>query len=158
MEKLNENLTVSNEIKSVINSIDSIDLYLAELPLPAHPKLPQFNRFIQVFDIEAKSNQQFVIFNYEQVLRDKKTGDKINIMLPTPYFVIYPETWSYLRDDQNNAIEVNVKDSDAKGKIKVPTYKYMLWLMKNNKADLISLIESYMVNFIESKIEELNKL
>lgn len=161
---MNSHLKISKSIQAIIDDIQNIDLCLAELPMPEHPKLPQFNRVIRVYDIDAKSRTEFAFFIYEQVLKDKETGEKVNITLPTPSWEIYKETWSYLRGSDNLPIEAPLKDAQLgeelleKEKIRVPSYKYMIWLMKNGKSDFLQLIQGYLASFIESKIEDLNKL
>lgn len=158
---MNEHLKIPIQLQTLINNIENVELSLAELPLPEHPKLPQFNRSIRVLDIDAKSKQEFVSFIFEQVLKDKETGEEINISLPAPEWVVYRETWSYLRDEQNKTIELPVKEPSetlVKDAVKVSSFKYMIWLMKNNKMGFLQLIQGYLASFIESKIEELNKL
>lgn len=158
---MNEYLKIPTQIQALINDIENVELNLSELPLPEHPKLPQFNRSIRVLDIDAKSRNEFVNFIYEQVLKDKETGEEINISLPAPEWVVYKETWSYLRDEQNNTIElplIEPIDKITKDKVKVSSFKYMIWLMKNNKIGFLQLIQGYLAGFIETKIEELNKL
>lgn len=158
---MNEHLKIPAQIQALINDIENVELSLAELPLPEHPTLPQFNRSIRVLDIDAKSITEFVHFNYQQVLKDKETGEEINISLPAPEWVVYKETWSYLRDEKNNTIELPLKEPTeiaAKEAVKVSSYKYMLWLMKKNKVAFLQLIQGYLASFIETKIEELNTL
>ncbi|WP_374465597.1 hypothetical protein [Chryseobacterium sp.] len=158
---MNEHLKIPAQIQALINDIENVELYLSELPLPEHPKLPQFNRSIRVLDIDAKSRQEFVNFIYEQVLKDKETGEEINISLPAPEWVVYKETWSFLRDEQNNTIElplIEPIDKITKDNVKVSSFKYMIWLMKNNKISFLQLIQGYLAGFVETKIEELNKL
>lgn len=156
---MNEHLNIPLEIQSLINDINNVELNFVELPLQEHPKLSQFNRSIRVLDFEAKSEQQFLVFVYEQVLRDKETGEEINIKLPAPEWIIYKETWSYLRGTNNFPIELSLKeDKSKKDLVKVPSYKYMIWLMKSNKVGFLQLIQGYLANFIDAKIEDLNKL
>ena len=146
---MNEHLKIPTQIQALINDIENVELSLAELPLSEHPKLPQFDRSIRVLDIDAKSRNEFVNFIYEQVLKDKETGEEINISLPAPEWVIYKETWSYLRDEQNNTIELPLSDpSDKilKDKVKVSSFKYMIWLMKNNKIGFLQLIQGYLLS------------
>lgn len=156
---MNEHLNIPTEIQNVINQILKIDLNFAELPMPEHPKLPQFNRTIRVYDIDSKSKQEFVVFVYEQVLRDKETGEEVNIDLPAPEWAVYKETWSYLRGTDNKPIQLQLKeDLSKKDIVKVPSYKYMIWMMKNKKAEFLQLIELYLASFIEYKLPELNKI
>lgn len=158
---MNQHLIIPENIKEILNSIENTSLHLAELPLQAHPKLPQFGRSIRVLDIDAKSKQQFISFSYEQVLKDNETGEEINIALPAPQWVIYKETWSYLRDNSGEPIELPLTepiDSMVSDKVKVPSYQYMLWLLKNNKVGFTELLASYLSEFVKTHKEELDKL
>lgn len=158
---MNNHLNIPPDIQQLINTIANVDLNLAELPLPEHPKLPQFNRSIRVLNIDAKSKQEFVHFSYEQVLKDKETGEEIKISLPTPEWVVYKNTWSYLRDEQNIPVElllIEPNEDMIKDKVKVPSYKYMLWLLKNNRVGFLDLLKAYLNNFVEDKREELDSL
>lgn len=95
---MNEHLNIPKNIQKIIGDIENVDLNLSELPLPEHPKLPQFNRSIRVLDIDAKSKQEFMVFIYEQVLRDKETGEEIRIPLPAPEWIVYKESSAPYRD------------------------------------------------------------
>lgn len=156
---MNEHLNLPTEISNTLNEILNVDLNLVELPLHEHPKLPQFDRVIRVLNIEAKSEQQFIVFVYQQVLKDKTTGEELNITLPSPEFVVYKDTWSYLRGSDNTPIQLPLTDDETQTDyVKVPTYKYMIWLMKNNHADLLQLIKSYLELFITAKRTELDQI
>ncbi|OCA76054.1 hypothetical protein BBI01_04985 [Chryseobacterium artocarpi] len=158
---MNKHLIIPENIKEILNNIEHVSLNLVELPLQVHPKLPQFERSIRVLDIDAKSKQQFISFRYEQVLKDKETGEEINISLPAPEWVIYKETWSYLRDSNNNLIELPLaepKSDMAADKVKVPSYQYMLWLLKNNKVGFTELLTSYLDEFVKNYKDSLDKL
>lgn len=155
---MNQHLIIPAAIKSILNDIENMHLYLAELPMPEHPKYSNYNRTIRVIDIDAKSKNEFLQFTYEQVLKDKETGEvDLNIKLPTPQWVVYKDTWSYFRDEKNVAIQVPTKEDNAiTERIIVPTYKYMIWLMANDKASFLDLIKGYLADFSTAKIEELN--
>lgn len=158
---MNEHLIIPENIKEVLNNIGNISLSLAELPLQAHPKLPQFQRSIRVLDIDAKSEQQFIYFRYKQILKDTETGEELNISLPAPDWVIYKETWSYLRDHYNNLVELPLAEPNAEmttDKVKVPSYQYMLWLLKNNKVGFTELLMSYLDDFVKLHKEQLDGL
>ena len=161
MNTFNNHLNITDAtVLEMLKSIDEVPLVLAELPLEAHPMLPHFNRSIQVHDIDAKSGQEFVYFNYRQVLRDKITGEVINITLPTPEWVVYAEMWSYLRDGQNRPIPAPITEGSLETEkfIRVPRYKYMLWLMHENKVAFLDLIKGYLYDFSKAKKAELDKL
>ncbi len=158
---MNEHLIIPENIKEVLNNIGNISLSLAELPLQAHPKLPQFQRSIRVLDIDAKSEQQFIYFRYKQILKDTETGEELNISLPAPDWVIYKETWSYLRDHYNNPVELPLAEPNAEmttDKVKVPSYQYMLWLLKNNKVGFTELLMSYLDDFVKLHKDQLDRL
>lgn len=158
---MNKHLIIPENIKEILNSIENTPLHLAELPLQAHPRLPQFERHIRVLDIDAKSKLQFICLRYEQVLKDMETGKEVNIPLPTPEWLIYKETWSYLRDGDNHLIELPVAepgDDMNTDLVKVPSYQYMLWLLKNNKAGFTELLVSYLDEFVEKHKENLDAL
>ena len=158
---MNEHLIIQENIKEILNSIENTPLSLAELPLEAHPRLPQFERHIRVLDIDAKSKQQFISFRYEQILKDRETGEVVNIPLPTPEWIIYKETWSSLRDGDNHLIKLPVVEPEGDmttDLVKVPSYQYMLWLLKNNKAGFTELLASYLDEFVEKHKENLDAL
>jgi hypothetical protein len=158
---MNDHIIIPENIQEILNSIGNTSLNLAELPMHAHPILPQFNRSIRVLDIDAKSEQQFIYFRYEQVLKNKETGEEVKISLPAPEWIIYKETASYLLDDSNNPIELPLKEpqgDQTTDKVKVPSYKYMLWLLKSNKIRFLELLDYYLQLFVENHKEELDKL
>ena len=67
---MNENLIVPKQVQGILEEVENTPLYLAELPMEAHPKLPQFNRFIRVINLDAKERKMsFVMFGYKQVLK-----------------------------------------------------------------------------------------
>ncbi|MEI7489293.1 MAG: hypothetical protein WCJ72_18140 [Chryseobacterium sp.] len=156
---MNSHLKIPSQIQALINDIENVDLNLAELPLPEHPKLPQFNRSIRVLDLDAKSRQEFICLRYEQVLRDKATGEEVSIPLPTPDWLVYKTSWSPLRGEDMLPISAPSKENKSVNEfITVPSYKYMIWLMKNSKVGFIDLIKGYLVDFISENMEGLNKL
>ncbi|MGG1920270.1 hypothetical protein [Chryseobacterium cucumeris] len=158
---MNEHLIIPENIKEILNNVENISLSLAELPLQEHPKLPQFQRSIRVLDIDAKSEQQFISFRYKQILKDKETGEDINISLPSPEWVIYKDTWSYLRDSSNNPVELPLAEPTEEvrtDKVKIQSYKYMLWLLKNNKTGFTELLASYLDEFVKDHKDQLDKL
>ncbi|MDY6025959.1 hypothetical protein [Bergeyella zoohelcum] len=164
----NNHLEIPTRLQTVLQQIDEMPLYLAELPVEEHPKLTQFNRFIQVKGIEAKGDYEFVHFIYAQVLKDKETGEIISIPLPTPDWVVNGQTWSYFRGQDGEPVELPIKeefrqnDEDNEApttdKVKVPSYRYMLWLMKYQNVKFLELIQNYTKDFVRAKIEELNRL
>lgn len=83
--------------------------------------------------------------------------------MPTPEWVVYKEVWSYFRNAKNQIVEVPLKQSegeetaDLDAKVRVPSYKYMLWLMKYQNAQLLALIQGYAMEFMKAKQSELDQ-
>ena len=98
---MNENLMIPKQVQGILDEVEKTPLYLAELPMEAHPKLPQFNRFIRVINLDAKSENEFVMFGYKQVLKDKDTGEEINIQLPTPFITCPIPRFSFSQNQPN---------------------------------------------------------
>lgn len=160
MNNLNQHLQIPPQVQAVLDEINSIPLYYAEVKMDVHPKFPQYDRFLRVEDFEGKSSKEFVFMKYKQILRDKETGEEIPyIMLPNPEWVVYVDTWSYFRTADGQPLElplIEPTENETMGKVRVPSYRYMLWLMKNHNARFLELIEGYAVDFIRAKINELN--
>lgn len=163
MNKLNEHLQIPQELQAVLEQIENMPLHLAELKMQPHPKFPQYDRYLVVYGLEVDCFNEFVYFRYIQVLKDKETGEKIQTKLPTPEWVVYKEVWSYFRNSENKIVEAPLKPSEEEEtteidrKVRVPSYKYMLWLMKYQNAQLLALIRGYAMEFMKSKQEELDK-
>lgn len=163
MNTLNAHLQIPAELQAILDQIDNMPFHLAELKMQPHPKFPQYDRYLVVEDLEVKSRNEFVYFRYKQVLKDKETGEKIHIGLPTPEWVVYKEVWSFFRNSKNQIVEVPLKElegeqtEDLDTKVRVPSYKYMLWLMKYQNAQLLALIQGYAMEFMKAKQEELDK-
>lgn len=163
MNTLNAHLEIPQQLQAVLEQIENMPLHLAELKMQPHPKFPQYDRYLVVEDLEVKSRNEFVYFRYKQVLKDKETGEKIHIGLPTPEWVVYKEVWSYFRNAKNQIVEVPLKQSegeqteDLDTKVRVPSYKYMLWLMKYQNAQLLALIQGYAMEFMKAKQNELDQ-
>ena len=156
---MNEHLNIPGNLQKIINEIKGIDLSFVEIPMKEHPKLPQFNRTIRILDIDAKSQQEFIVFIYEQVLRDKDTDEEIKIPLPAPEWIMHKESSIPYRDDKNLPIELPLKDDNTqKDVLKVPSYKYMLWLLKNQKTGFLHFIQSSLTRFVEENTTALNKI
>lgn len=163
------NLIIPEVYQPLYEGINSVPYHWAELALPAHPELPNFNRKLVVSgfnspDLENSNDLRFFI-TVKQVFVNKETGAIFKIF-NAPQWEIYAHTWSYLRDEKFQVIEVDkqILDEDGnvisteKSKIQVPTIKYMKWLLMNKKAHFVDLFQMYLGAFAESKIDELNKL
>lgn len=165
MNTLNAHLQVPAELQAILDQIDNMPLHFAELKMHPHPKFPQYDRYLVVEDMEAKSRNEFVFFRYKQVLKDKETGEKIHIGLPTPEWVVYDKTWSYFRDEKGNVVELPLKQSENNeelppnidNRVRTPSYKYMLFLMVYHRAMMLRLIEGYAVEFMKTKQSELDQ-
>ena len=164
-----ENLILTPEIEARLQEINKTPYYWASIDLPEHEYLPNFNRKLVVSgfnspDLEVNQDERFFI-TVKQIFINKETG-KIFKVFNAPQWEIYAHTWSYLRNEQFQVIEVdkqifdenNELISTEKSKIQVSTIKYLKWLLLNRKAHLVDLFNLYMGDFANAKLEELNKL
>lgn len=164
-----ENLILTPAIEARLQEINNTPYYWASINLPEHADLPNFNRKLVVSgfnspDLEVNNDERFFI-TVKQIFINKDTG-KIFKVFNAPQWEIYAHTWSYLRNEQFQVIEVdkqifdenNELISTEKSKIQVSTIKYLKWLLLNKKAHLVDLFNLYMGDFANAKIEELNKL
>lgn len=55
---MNENLMIPKQVQGILDEVENTPLYLAELPMEAHPKLPQFNRFIRVINFGRQERKR----------------------------------------------------------------------------------------------------
>ena len=164
-----ENIILTPAIEARLQEINNTPYYWASIDLPEHEDLPNFNRKLVVSgfnspDLEVNQDERFFI-TVKQIFINKETG-KIFKVFNAPQWEIYAHTWSYLRNEQFQVIEVdkqifdenNELISTEKSKIQVSTIKYLKWLLLNRKAHLVDLFNLYLSDFAAAKIEELNKL
>ncbi len=164
-----EKLVIPEPYQLLLIDIQNIHYYWASINLPEHEDLPNFNRKLVVSgfnspDLEVNQDERFFI-TVKQIFINKETG-KIFKIFNAPQWEIYAHTWSYLRNEQFQVIEVdkqifdenNELISTEKSKIQVSTIKYLKWLLLNRKAHLVDLFNLYLSDFAAAKIEELNKL
>ena len=164
-----ENLILTPVIEARLQEINSTPYYWASINLPEHADLPNFNRKLVVSgfnspDLESNQDERFFI-TVKQIFINKETG-KIFKVFNAPQWEIYAHTWSYLRNEQFQVIEVDKQIFDENNelisteisKIQVSTIKYLKWLLLNRKAHLVDLFNLYMGDFANAKLEELNKL
>lgn len=164
-----ENLILTPAIEARLQEINNTPYYWSSINLPEHEDLPNFNRKLVVSgfnspDLEVNQDERFFI-TVKQIFINKETG-KIFKVFNAPQWEIYAHTWSYLRNEQFQVIEVdkqifdenNELISTEKSKIQVSTIKYLKWLLLNRKAHLVDLFNLYMGDFANAKLEELNKL
>ena len=164
-----ENLILTPAIEAGLQEINNTPYYWASINLPEHADLPNFNRKLVVSgfnspDLEVNQDERFFI-TVKQIFINKETG-KIFKVFNAPQWEIFAHTWSYLRNEQFQVIEVdkqifdenNELISTEKSNIQVSTIKYLKWLLLNKKAHLVDLFNLYMGDFANAKLEELNKL
>ena len=164
-----ENLILTPVIEARLQEINNTPYYWESINLPEHADLPNFNRKLVVSgfnspDLEVNQDECFFI-TVKQIFINKETG-KIFKIFNAPQWEIFAHTWSYLRNEQFQVIEVdkqifdenNELISTEKSKIQVSTIKYLKWLLLNRKAHLVDLFNLYMGDFANAKLEELNKL
>ena len=164
-----ENYIFTPAIEARLQEVNSTPYYWASINLPEHEDLPNFSRKLVVSgfnspDLEVNQDERFFI-TVKQIFINKETGKIFKVFNATQW-EIYAHTWSYLRNEQFQVIEVdkqifdenNELISTEKSKIQVSTIKYLKWLLLNRKAHLVDLFNLYLSDFAAAKIEELNKL
>ncbi|MCO4303725.1 hypothetical protein [Riemerella anatipestifer] len=163
MTNLNDHLNIPENLKGIVEQINNIPLHLAELKIEDHPDYPSYNRTIKVLRMETTAEVEYCHFVYEQILTHKETKTILNIQLPKPIWEVNMYIWSYFRGKDGQPVELPLKEDYEAGedeniftKLRVPAYKYMLWLMTNNHANFLQLIEGYLGDFVRIKINELN--
>lgn len=184
MNKLNENLQIPEPYLSFLEAVENVPAIWAEHPLPDLPDLSMFSRKIAVTGFNAPKcspeTGNRIYISVEQILTHRDSG-KLFKAINAPMWEIMDETWSYLKDfsDPTKLVEVDktittetpVVDPDdpenvqmetstvtVKSFIKVPTVKYLKFLILNKKAHLVDLFEQYLSDFATAKASELEKL
>lgn len=166
---MNENLIIPEAIQGILNDIKNCPKYWAEHPLADLPDYPLHNRKIVVSgfnfpDLEADNDQRIYI-TIKQILTNKETGlpfKKAN----APIWTIYADTWSYLRNQNFQLIEVDKQLFDEEGNpngteksnIKVPTIDYMKYILFNRQAHFVELFQMYLKDFAIAKESELKQI
>lgn len=141
-------------IKGLITQINATKPNFAVLDLPADPKFPTFTRTLTVNDMLAYSDTKEILFFFKIEFKNEK-GEIMPIDTSTiGDWKVRSEDISDLVGADGKAIMVDEQMIDGidgietiistiKAPIKVNTFSYMTWLLKNKKADLHSLISSY---------------
>ena len=171
---------IPKSIQELINSINQTKLNFGEFPVEPHTEIPLRDRFLRVYkpvpDMKNKRTQLY----YNQVLKDKETGEEIPNNLPTPEWVIYENFTSSLRKpiidalkikvegfsfDESGRVVVPVKDSETGEIIKdeihiieVDSHEFLKWLETKLGMTLTKIISSYVPEFYLHNKELLNKL
>ena len=155
---MNEHLNIPVAVQGMLTAIDKTPLNLGELQIEPHPKFSMFERYLRIIGLDTNALTEFAMIKYVQILKNKETGEELLIQLPTPEWVIYKDTWSYLRDPKTNQpIEVPLKEGEGTDKVKVYSYHYMLFLMRNG-VSLIPILQGYLPAFVAEKLPQLNEL
>lgn len=172
MNNLNENLQIPEPYLSFLEAVDNVPTIWAEHPLPDLPELSMFSRKIAVTGFNAPKcspeTGNRIYISVEQILTHRDSG-KLFKAMNAPMWEIMDETWSYLRDfsDPTKLVEVDqiIPDPEnpeatvtVKSFIKIPTVKYLKFLILNKKAHLVDLFEQYLSDFAAAKASELEKL
>lgn len=163
-------LLIPQQLQGLLDDINATSLDLGEIKIDKHPLVSQdLERYIQIKKISIDLNLPRTYIWYEQVLKDSE-GKTLLANLPTPAWILSENETSTLRDENFQRIEVPVIDEETgenileedgspkKSCVHLSSHKYLLWLLKNNKAGFIQLLEIYLQEFVEKNQAELDKL
>lgn len=167
-----EKLQIPTEIQGLLNSINSTKLNLGEIKIEKHPLVSQnLDRYIQINKISIDLNLPRTYIWYSQILKDSE-GNIVPSNLPTPEWMISETETSSVRDDNFQRILVHVVDQETNEPILnedgtqkttplfINSHKYLLWLLRNNKAGLLQLLTVYLNELLKNENfkSSLNKL
>lgn len=187
MTNLNENLQIPEPYLSFLQAVESVPAVWASHPLEDLEDAPQFDRQLVVTGFNAPRNAQGsedrIYITVEQIWTLKSTG-KVFVKKDAPMWETTADTWSYLRDfsDPSKLVEVDkiepapapdpIYDPEtgeeipqqagepirSKSFIRIPTTKYLRFLMLNRNAHLVDLFGQYLRDFAAAKQTDLDKL
>lgn len=168
---MKEVLVIPSPYKEMMQEISKIGYYWAELPLVEHPILTQFNRKLVISgfnspDLENEQDKRLYI-TIKQIFTDKNTG-KVFLVKNAPMWIIYADSWSYVRNinDASKYVEVDKQTFDDEGnlvktekvRLQANTIDYLKYQVINKKAHLIDLFSTYLNDFAVAFKDELDKL
>lgn len=168
---MKEVLNIASPYKEMLLQIETHTQYWAELPIADHPILSQFNRKLVISgfnfpDLENEQDKRLYI-TVKQIFTDKKTG-KVFLVKNAPMWVIYADSWSYVRNvnDPTKYVDVDKQTFDDEGnlvktekvKLQASTIDYLKYQVVNKKAHLIDLFSMYLNDFATTFKDELDKL
>lgn len=167
-----EKLQISTEIQGLLDSINSTKLNLGEIKIEKHPLLSQdLDRFIQINKISIDLNLPRTYIWYNQILKDSE-GNIVTSNLPTPEWMISETEISSVRnenfqrilvplvDEETNEPVLNEDGTSKTSPLLINSHKYLLWLLRNNKAGLLQLLTVYLSELLKNENfkSSLNKL
>ena len=167
-----EKLQIPTAVQELLDSISATKLNLGEIKTDKHPLVSQdLDRYIQINKISIDLNLPRTYIWYSQVLKDSE-GNIVPSSLPTPEWLINETETSTIRDENFNRILFPVVDEETNEPILnedgtpktsplfVNSHNYLLWLLKNNKAGFLYLLQVYLSELLQnqefkSKIDKL---
>lgn len=158
-----EKLQIPQQIQGLLDSINSTKLDLGEIKIDKHPLVSQdLDRYIQINKISIDLNLPRTYIWYKQILRNSE-GVEVPSNLPTPEWMMGETETSSVRDAQFQRILVPVVDSETDEPILnedgtpktsplfVNSHSYLLWLLKNNKARFLDLLQAYLSELLQNQ-------
>ena len=158
-----EKLQIPTAVQELLDSINSTKLNLGEIKIDKHPLVSQdLERYIQINKISIDLNLPRTYIWYSQVLKDLE-GNVVPSNLPTPEWLINETETSSVRDENFNRILVPVVDEETNEPILnedgtpktsplfVNSHSYLLWLLKNNKAGFLDLLQAYLSELLQNQ-------
>ena len=151
-----EKIQIPTTVQELLDSINSTKLNLGEIKIDKHPLVSQdLDRYIQINKISIDLNLPRTYIWYSQVLKDAD-GNIVPSNLPTPEWMMSETETSSVRDENFNRVLVPVVDEETNEPVLnedgtpktsplfVNSHNYLLWLLNNNKAGFLDLLQVYL--------------
>ena len=158
-----EKLQIPTELQQLVDEINSTKLNLGEIKIDKHPLVSQdLDRYIQINKISIDLNLPRTYIWYSQILKDSE-GNVVPSNLPIPEWLINETETSTVRDESFEKILVPVVDEETNEPILnedgmpktsplfVNSHSYLLWLLKNNKARFLDLLQAYLSELLQNQ-------
>lgn len=159
---------IQSEDQALINAIENTDKSWFSMQLPAHPVYPQFARKLVVTsfnppEIEGEEDRIYVLVQQHLILKE---GNTLHKKVKMPDWLIHEKNTEELRgsDGEIRMKTVVVKDDDGTEisrkdePIKVPSIKYVKFLVKSKSAHLVDVIGQFMGIYVEKYKTEIDAI
>lgn len=158
-----EKLQIPTAVQELLDSINATKLNLGEIKIDKHPLVSQdLDRYIQINKISIDLNLPRTYIWYSQVLKDLE-GNIVPSNLPTPEWMMGETETSTVRDENFERILVPVVDVETDeiilnedgtpktSPLLVNSHNYLLWLLNNNKAGFLDLLQVYLSELLQNQ-------
>ncbi|MGD1319148.1 hypothetical protein [Chryseobacterium sp. 2R14A] len=159
---------IKPEDQALIDAIESTDKSWFSMQLPEHPVYPQFARKLVVTsfnppEIEGDEDRIYVLVQQHLILKE---GNILHKKVKMPDWLIHEKNTEELRglDGKIKTKTVIVKDDEGneisrnEEPIKVPSIKYVKFLVKSKSAHLVDVIGQFMGIYVDKYKTEIDAI